>query len=58
MKQQGKGSIVLVSSMVTRRPPALQAGYATSKGALNVAAMALADELEDFQFAVGQFIRD
>jgi NAD(P)-dependent dehydrogenase (short-subunit alcohol dehydrogenase family) len=56
MKQQGKGSIVLVSSMVTRRPPALQAGYATSKGALNVAAMALADELGPFGIRVNTIL--
>jgi len=45
MKRQGDGSIVFVSSMVTRRPPPLQGGYATSKGALNTAAWALAGEL-------------
>jgi NAD(P)-dependent dehydrogenase (short-subunit alcohol dehydrogenase family) len=52
MKRQGKGSIVLVSSMVTRRPVLLQAGYATSKGALNVAAMALANELGPYGIRV------
>jgi NAD(P)-dependent dehydrogenase (short-subunit alcohol dehydrogenase family) len=56
MKRRGKGSIVFVSSMVTRRPVLLQAGYATSKGALNVAAMALAAELGPYGIRVNTIL--
>ncbi|MGO9027915.1 MAG: SDR family oxidoreductase [Acidimicrobiales bacterium] len=56
MKRQGKGSIVFVSSMVTRRPPPLQGGYATSKGALNVAARALAAELGPYGIRVNTIL--
>ena len=45
MKEQGRGSIVFVNSMVVRKPLPLQAGYATSKGALMAAAHALSREL-------------
>jgi NAD(P)-dependent dehydrogenase (short-subunit alcohol dehydrogenase family) len=45
MKEQGRGSIVFVGSMTVRKPYPREAGYATSKGALLVAARALASEL-------------
>lgn len=45
MKQQRSGAIVMISSMVTRKPLMGQAGYAISKGALAVAAKYLAQEL-------------
>lgn len=45
MKAQGGGSIVMINSMVQKKPLAFQAGYATSKGALGVAAKMLAKEL-------------
>jgi NAD(P)-dependent dehydrogenase (short-subunit alcohol dehydrogenase family) len=45
MKQQKCGAIVMISSMVTRKPLMGQAGYAISKGALGVAAKYLAQEL-------------
>jgi len=56
MKRQGEGSIVFVSSMVTRRPPPLQGGYATSKGALNTAAWALAAELGGYGIRVNTIL--
>jgi len=45
MKKQKDGAIVMISSMVTRKPLLGQAGYAISKGALGVAAKYLAHEL-------------
>ena len=45
MKEQGAGSIVFVSSMITRKPLPLLGGYATSKSALLTAAQVLAKEL-------------
>ena len=45
MKEQKGGAIVMISSMVTRKPLMGQAGYAISKGALGVAAKYLAQEL-------------
>jgi NAD(P)-dependent dehydrogenase (short-subunit alcohol dehydrogenase family) len=45
MKRQGGGSIVMINSLVTRKPLTGQAGYAVSKGALAVAAKYLAHEL-------------
>ncbi|HEY4948243.1 MAG TPA: SDR family oxidoreductase [Acidimicrobiales bacterium] len=56
MKRQGGGSIVFVSSMVTRRPLPLQAGYAVSKGALNTAARALAVELGGYGIRVNTVV--
>jgi len=52
MKQQGGGAIVMVNSMVTKRVIGNQAGYATSKGALTVAAKALAQELAPLKIRV------
>jgi NAD(P)-dependent dehydrogenase (short-subunit alcohol dehydrogenase family) len=45
MKQQRSGSVVMINSMVTRKPLPGQAGYAISKGALAIAAKYLAQEL-------------
>ena len=45
MKTNGGGSIVFVNSMIQKKPLATQSGYATSKGALTVAARMLAKEL-------------
>jgi NAD(P)-dependent dehydrogenase (short-subunit alcohol dehydrogenase family) len=56
MQRQGSGSIVFVSSMVTRRPLPLQSGYAISKGALNTAARALAGELGPYGIRVNTIV--
>jgi NAD(P)-dependent dehydrogenase (short-subunit alcohol dehydrogenase family) len=45
MKERGGGSVVMVASMVARRPQPLQGGYAISKGALLTATRVLAFEL-------------
>lgn len=45
MKAQGGGAIVMVNSMVTRKPLATQGGYAASKAALSSATAHLALEL-------------
>jgi NAD(P)-dependent dehydrogenase (short-subunit alcohol dehydrogenase family) len=45
MKKRGGGSIVMVNSMVQKKPIDYQSGYATSKGALSAAAKMLAKEL-------------
>jgi NAD(P)-dependent dehydrogenase (short-subunit alcohol dehydrogenase family) len=45
MKEKGGGSVVMVASMVARRPQPLQGGYAISKGALLTATRVLAFEL-------------
>ena len=45
MQAAGKGSIVFVNSMIQKKPLFAQSGYATSKGALTVAARMLAKEL-------------
>jgi NAD(P)-dependent dehydrogenase (short-subunit alcohol dehydrogenase family) len=52
MKLQKSGAIVMISSMVTRKPLMGQAGYAISKGALAVAAKYLAQELGPFGIRV------
>jgi len=51
MKSKG-GAIVMVNSMVTKRVIGNQAGYATSKGALTIAAKALASELAPLKIRV------
>ena len=56
MKRQGSGSVVFVSSMVTRRPLPLQSGYAISKGALNTASRALAVELGPYGIRVNTIV--
>ncbi len=45
MKQQGGGAIVMINTMVTRKPLATQGGYAASKAALASATAHLATEL-------------
>lgn len=45
MKKQGGGSIVMVNTMVTRKPLATQGGYGASKAALSSATAHLATEL-------------
>jgi NAD(P)-dependent dehydrogenase (short-subunit alcohol dehydrogenase family) len=45
MRDNGGGSIVFVNSMIQKKPMVTQSGYATSKGALTVAARMLAKEL-------------
>lgn len=52
MKKQGGGSIVMVNSMVQKKPLDYQSGYATSKGALSAAAKMLANELGRHQIRV------
>jgi len=52
MKRRGGGSIVMINSMVTRLPMALQGGYAVSKGALKTAASYLAKELGPYGIRV------
>ena len=45
MKRQGGGAIVMINSMATRKPLALQGGYNVSKSALTAATAQLALEL-------------
>ncbi|MEB2284281.1 MAG: short-chain dehydrogenase [Polyangiaceae bacterium UTPRO1] len=45
MKRQGGGAIVMINSMVTRKPVPWQSGYAVSKSALTTATALLALEL-------------
>ncbi|HLN17082.1 MAG TPA: SDR family oxidoreductase [Acidimicrobiales bacterium] len=45
LRQRGGGSVVMVASMVTRKPQPLQGGYTISKGALMTATRVLAYEL-------------
>jgi NAD(P)-dependent dehydrogenase (short-subunit alcohol dehydrogenase family) len=45
MKRQGGGAIVMINSMVTRKPMPYQGGYAVSKSALSTATAQLALEL-------------
>ena len=45
MQQQGGGNIVMINTMVTRKPLATQGGYAASKAALASATAHLATEL-------------
>ncbi len=45
MRDNGGGSIVFVNSMIQKKPLPTQSGYASSKGALTVAARMLAKEL-------------
>jgi len=52
MKEQGGGSIVMVNSMVQKKPLEFQGGYATSKGALSTATKMLAKELGRYQIRV------
>ena len=52
MKTQKGGSIVNISTMATIKPHTGEAGYAASKGALNVATKYLATELGEFGIRV------
>jgi NAD(P)-dependent dehydrogenase (short-subunit alcohol dehydrogenase family) len=52
MKKQGGGSIVMVNSMVQKKPLPFQSGYATSKGALATAAKMMATELGPYGIRV------
>lgn len=52
MKKQGAGSIVMVNSMVQKKPLPFQSGYATSKGALSTAAKMMATELGPYGIRV------
>lgn len=52
MKKQGGGSIVMVNTMVTRKPLATQAGYGASKAALLSATQHMAVELGKYNIRV------
>ncbi|WP_372759437.1 SDR family oxidoreductase [Litorivivens sp.] len=52
MKKQGGGSIVMINTMVTRRPLQTQAGYGASKAALSSATQHLALELGPYNIRV------
>ncbi len=52
MKAQGGGAVVMVNTMVTRKPMATQAGYGASKAALSSAAAHLALELGQYNIRV------
>ncbi|MDJ0877415.1 MAG: SDR family oxidoreductase [Halieaceae bacterium] len=52
MKKQGGGAIVMINTMVTRKPLATQGGYAASKAALASATAHLATELGQYGIRV------
>lgn len=52
MKQQGGGAVVMINTMVTRKPMPWQSGYGTSKGALRTATAHLALELGPYNIRV------
>lgn len=52
MKKQGKGNIVMITTLVERKPLPMQAAYASSKGALSVATRILAKELGPYGIRV------
>ncbi len=52
MKKQGGGAVVMVNTMVTRRPMPTQAGYGASKAALASATAHLALELGQYNIRV------
>lgn len=52
MKQQGGGNVVMINTMVTRKPLATQSGYAASKAALASATAHLATELGAYNIRV------
>jgi NAD(P)-dependent dehydrogenase (short-subunit alcohol dehydrogenase family) len=56
MRERGGGSVVMVASMAARKPPELQGGYATSKGALLTATRVLASELGSSQIRVNAVV--
>ena len=56
LKQRGEGSIVFVNTMETRKPRPRFGGYASSKGALLVAARVLAYELGEYKIRVNSVV--
>lgn len=52
MKAQGGGSIVMINTMVTRKPMPTQAGYGASKAALSSATQHFANELGQYNIRV------
>lgn len=56
MKEAGRGSIVFVNSMVVRKYRERQSAYAASKGALLIAARALAAELGPHRIRVNSIV--
>jgi NAD(P)-dependent dehydrogenase (short-subunit alcohol dehydrogenase family) len=56
MKDQQRGSIIFVNSMIMRKVLPLQGGYATSKGALMTAAQVLAKELGPHHIRVNSIV--
>jgi NAD(P)-dependent dehydrogenase (short-subunit alcohol dehydrogenase family) len=54
MKQNGGGSVVMVNTMVQKKPLPYQAGYGTSKGAMSAATRMLAKELGPHGIRVNQ----
>jgi NAD(P)-dependent dehydrogenase (short-subunit alcohol dehydrogenase family) len=52
MKEQGKGAIVMINTLVERKPLPMQAAYAASKGALSVSTRMLAKELGGYGIRV------
>ena len=56
MKERGGGSIVFVGSMTVRKPYPREPGYASSKGALLVAARAMASELGKYKIRVNTVV--
>lgn len=56
MKKQGKGSIVFINTMSTRIIEPTHGGYASSKGALLIAAQTLAKELGTYGIRVNSVV--
>jgi NAD(P)-dependent dehydrogenase (short-subunit alcohol dehydrogenase family) len=56
MKKQKKGAIVMINTLVERKPLPMQAAYAASKGALSVATRMLAQELGGFGIRVNSVV--
>jgi len=56
MKARGGGSVVMVCSMVARKPQPLQGGYTVSKGALLTATRVLAHELGRYGIRVNAVV--
>ncbi len=52
LREQGGGAVVMINSMVTRKPLETQAGYAASKAALTAATAHLALELGRYRIRV------
>jgi len=56
LKARGGGSIVMVSSQISRKVLPMQGGYAISKGALNTAVQVLARELGQYKIRVNSIV--